>query len=104
MPDDLSTATDSIIAVTPITGEPEFKLLDVKGILLTKLTAFFAQASESDFTDLEFVGRNMAPQVYAVRQELNAEHRQVFINAYSRRYNSVNTNGVRRLKHVFGAV
>lgn len=46
----------------------------------------------------------MAPQVYAARQELNAEHRQAFINAYSRRYNSVNTNGVRRLKHVFGAV
>lgn len=79
-------------------------LLNIKGILVAKLNAFFARAAESDFMDLEFLGRHMAPQVYAVRKQLNAEHRQAFINAYSRRYNNSDTNRVRRIKHAFGVV
>ncbi|PLB51557.1 hypothetical protein P170DRAFT_506542 [Aspergillus steynii IBT 23096] len=99
-PEDISTASEPITARSS-SGQREFMVLNIKGILIAKLGAFFARTADSDFVDLEFLGRNMATQVHAVRQQLNAEHRQAFINAYSRR-NQSDANRVRRMKHAFG--
>ncbi|KAL4917280.1 hypothetical protein BDW62DRAFT_201904 [Aspergillus aurantiobrunneus] len=93
-------ASDPIVTETSL-GRRQFMLLNIKGFLTAKLGAFMARAGPSDFMDLEFLGRRMEPQVYAVRQDLDMEHRQAFINAY-RRQHSTDANRVARMKHAFG--
>ncbi|KAL4903629.1 hypothetical protein BDW74DRAFT_179623 [Aspergillus multicolor] len=99
-PEDLSTASEAIPINTP-SGQQELVLLDVKSILVAKLGVFFARASAKDFHDLEFLGRCMASQAYAVKEYLNLGHRKAFVCAYSQRW-GWDTDRVQQMKHAYG--
>ncbi|KAE8151181.1 hypothetical protein BDV25DRAFT_139079 [Aspergillus avenaceus] len=101
-PDDPSVASESLTAEV-FGSRREFMLLDIRSILIAKLSAFYARTFENDYQDLVFLGERMGARVYAIRQQLNEEQRRIFIDEYIRR-NDPNEDRIQYMKHVYGIV
>ena len=75
----------------------------------SKLSAFFARggnnAQSNDYQDIIFLVNKYMEPIYNIRSQLNATHRQEFVNAYARANPGPQKVGqVKKIKHVLGIV
>ena len=75
----------------------------------SKLGAFFARGGSSpqsnDYQDIVFLVNKYMEPIYNIRSQLNATHRQEFVNAYARANPGPQRMAqVKKIKHVLGIV
>ncbi|CZR54900.1 uncharacterized protein PAC_04785 [Phialocephala subalpina] len=107
-PDNPQAATEVINSTTSL-GPRAWPALDLPTVMNSKLGAFFARGGgnprSNDYQDILFlINRYMEP-IYNIRSQLNATHRQEFVNAYARANAGPQRMGqVKKIKHVLGIV
>jgi hypothetical protein len=75
----------------------------------SKLGAFFARGGgnpeSNDYEDIIFLVNNYMEPIYNIRSQLNATHRQEFVNVYAKANQGPQNMGkVKKIKHVLGIV
>ncbi|EGD94149.1 hypothetical protein TESG_01673 [Trichophyton tonsurans CBS 112818] len=79
-PDDPESASE-IVLINTLTGEQKYP---VYPLLVSKLGAYFGRRKMSDFNDIMFIIHKYPLRVYDVREQLNREYRQAFVDALTK--------------------
>jgi hypothetical protein len=82
-PDDPRLASE-LVTVNIDGGEKQYPLLNITHIMASKLGAQFARGTKNYMDDILFLIQKFPEEVFAIRTQLNPEHRQAFIDALVR--------------------
>jgi hypothetical protein len=98
-----------VIDSTTSLGPRAWQVLDLPAAMNSKLGAFFARGGSNpqskDYQDIVFLVTKYMEPIYNIRSQLNATHRQEFVNAYARANPGPQKMGqVKKIRHVLGMV
>ncbi|KAF2828479.1 hypothetical protein CC86DRAFT_241231, partial [Ophiobolus disseminans] len=97
-PDHLQNSSE-VVAFNTNTGQKQLPVINILNAMASKLNAYYSRQAPNDYDDILFLIGTYPQQIFAIRTQLNATHRQYFVTSFSQ-HNA--QNAIRRVKHVLG--
>ncbi|KAH7395256.1 hypothetical protein DE146DRAFT_659654 [Phaeosphaeria sp. MPI-PUGE-AT-0046c] len=91
--------SSEVVTVSTEAGQKQFPVIDILHAMASKLNAYYSRQGPNDYTDITFLIRRFPEQVFAIRTQLNATHRQYFVTSFALENPQ---NAVRRAKYILG--
>ncbi|KAF2691387.1 hypothetical protein K458DRAFT_353109 [Lentithecium fluviatile CBS 122367] len=91
--------SSEVLTFSTAAGPKQLPVIDILSAMGSKLNAYYARQGQSDYQDISFLITKYPEQIFALRTQLNATHRQYFVASFAQ---GNPQNAVRRVKHVLG--
>ncbi|KAF1961116.1 hypothetical protein CC80DRAFT_543485 [Byssothecium circinans] len=91
--------SSEVVTFNTDAGQKQLPVIDILNAMASKLNAYYSRQEPNDYSDISFLIAKYPEQVFAIRTQLNATHRQYFVTSFAQ---SNPQNAIRRVKYVLG--